>query len=99
MGVLALVDTEASLSLLRGDLVRDVMRRQGRPFAVRKCAIELKTLSSDRLCTEGRLEGDVPRVVLVQFIVVKTMAHEAILSWHQMSRHEWSLGATRVVMK
>ena len=68
------------------------MKKQGCPFALRKCAIELKTLSGDRLCTEGRLEADVPGVGLVQF-----MAHEAILGLDQMSRHGWSLDATRGV--
>ena len=97
--VLALVDTGASLSLLRGDRAREIMYKRGRPFILTKCNLALVTLSGDRLNVEGCLEALVPEVGLVKFVVVKNMAHEAILGWDQMSRYGWSLDSTNEMMK
>ena len=44
---LAVVDTVASLSLLRGDRARKIMLKQGRPFILAKCNLTLVTLSDE----------------------------------------------------
>ena len=48
---------------------------------------------------EGNMEIVVPDVGIVTFVVVKTMAHEAILGWDQLHRHCWSFGMKTSVME
>lgn len=97
--VLALTDTGASLSLLRGDVARRVLNAQGRPFRLAKCQVALVTLSGDRLNTEGALEVAIPGVGVVRFIVVQTMSHECILGWDQLHRHGWAFDSNKAVMR
>ena len=97
--MLALADTGASLSLLRGDVARRVMRLQGRPFKLTRCKLALVTLSGDQLSIEGQLEVAIPDVGVARFIVVKTMNHDCILGWDQMSRYGWAFDSSHGVMR
>ena len=47
----------------------------------------LVTLNDERLDDEGCMDIVVLYVGLAQFIMVKTMTHEAILRWDQMARY------------
>lgn len=96
---LALTDTGASVSLLRGDVARRVLLAQGRPFKLTRCRLALVTLSGDRLTIEGELEVTVSGVGIVRFVVVKTMNHECILGWDQMSRYGWAFDSNLEVMR
>ncbi len=96
---MALTDTGASLSLLRGDVARRVMLKQGRPFKLTRCRLALVTLSGDQLSIEGQLEVAVGDVGVVSFIVVREMKHECILGWDQMSKHGWAFDSTQEVMR
>ena len=60
--VLAKVDTGASLSLLYGDMARDVFKQKGKPFHMARCNIPLITLSGDRMEVKGTAEFVVQEV-------------------------------------
>ena len=96
--VTTLADTGVSLSLVRGDVTWTVIWSQGWPFSLTKCTVPLVTLSGDQLNVEGSLEIAVLDIGVVTFVVIRNMAHEAILGWDQMLKHQWSVDTNNHVM-
>ena len=84
---------------MRGGTAREYLTRLGRPFVLRQCPLELVSVTGDKMAIEGELEVHVPQVGVVKFIVVKTMAHEAILGWDMMSLYGCEINAGQHILK
>jgi transposase InsO family protein len=82
---------------MNGTMARAIYLKLGRVYRLRKSAIQLTSLSGERLEVEGEVELIVTGVGIVKFQVVKNIHHDIILGWDALHRHGWSLHDNEVI--
>ena len=88
--VKALVDTGASLTLIKWEVAAEYFRMKGLPFALRKESRDIISVSGDCIQVVGIADIKVD-TGWIEVRVVKGLSHDLILGWDQLHRYGWGL--------
>ena len=87
----ALVDSGAAKSVIRRDLARQYFERRGRSFILKPMTARLCSGTGHEMEAAGVMEIHVPRVGLIDLIVVDNCIHDCIIGWDMLTRHGFML--------
>ena len=98
VSVKALVDSGASRTLLREDVMKEIFRRSGRP-AVLSPVGALVSLTEHDIGALGATEVSARGIGPIAVTIVRSMRHQMVLGWDQLVRHGVCLDSSQPKMK